>query len=69
MNMTNETENKVIEEEETFPYIPKELLDKLKSTFDIREMIWYETSRDTLMGIQQVISYLDSKFKKQNGED
>lgn len=62
-------ENKVVEEEEPFPYIPKELLEKIQDVFDIRKMIWYETSRDTLMGIQQVVHFLEEKYKQQNGEN
>ena len=58
--------NKVIDELEDFPYIPKNLLDKLKDVFDIRKMIWYETSRDTLMGIQQVIHYLEERYEHQH---
>ena len=61
--------NKVIDELEDFPYIHKDLLDKLKDVFDIRKMIWYETSRDTLMGIQQVIHYLEERYEHQNGEN
>lgn len=57
--------NKVIDELEDFPHIPKNLLDKLKDVFDIRKMIWYETSRDTLMGIQQVIHYLEERYEHQ----
>lgn len=59
-------ENKVVEEEEPFPYIPKELLEKIQDVFDIRKMIWYETSRDTLMGIQQVVHFLEEKYKQQS---
>lgn len=59
-------ENKVVEEEESFPYIPKELLEKIQDVFDIRKMIWYETSRDTLMGIQQVVHFLEEKYKQQS---
>lgn len=63
-------ENKVVEEEENFPYVPKDLLEKIQEVFDIRKMIWYETSRDTLMGIQQVVHFLEEKFKQQqqNGD-
>lgn len=68
---TNNSEdiNKVVDELEDFPYIPKNLLDKLKDVFDIRKMIWYETSRDTLMGIQQVIHYLEERYEHQNEEN
>ena len=66
---TNSDNNKVVDELEDFPYIPKNLLDKLKDVFDIRKMIWYETSRDTLMGIQQVIHYLEERYEHQNGEN
>lgn len=65
-------ENKVVEEEEPFPYVPKDLLEKVQEIFDIRKMVWYETSRDTLMGIQQVVHFLEEKFKhqqqQQNGD-
>lgn len=65
----NDIENKVVEEEEeAFPYVPKDLLEKIQEVFDIRKMIWYETSRDTLMGIQQVVHFLEEKFKQQNGD-
>ena len=66
---TNSDNNKVVDELEDFPYIPKNLLDKLKDVFDIRKMIWYETSRDTLMGIQQVIHYLEERYEHQKGEN
>lgn len=62
-------ENKVVEEEEDFPYVPKDLLEKVQEVFDIRKMIWYETSRDTLMGIQQVVHFLEEKFKQQQNGD
>lgn len=62
-------ESKVVEEEEPFPYIPNDLLEKIQDVFDIRKMIWYETSRDTLMGIQQVVHFLEEKYKHQNGEN
>ena len=61
-------ENKVVEEEEDFPYVPKDLLEKIQEVFDIRKIVWYETSRDTLMGIQQVVHFLKEKFKQQNGD-
>lgn len=51
-----------------FPYIPKDLVDSLKEVFDIRKIIWHETSRDTLMGIQQVIYFLEAKFEEQNNK-
>ena len=55
--------------EEEFPYVPKDLIEKLEEVFDIRKIIWYEKSNETLMGIQQVVTYLRNKFDKQNGED
>ena len=64
----NENKTNVVEEED-FPFIPKDLLEKLKDIFDIRKMVWYEHSRDTLMGVQQVIGFLDDKFKEQNKEE
>ena len=66
---TNIDNNKVVDELEDFPYIPKNLLDKLKDVFDIRKMIWYETSRDTLMGIQQVIHYLEERYEHQSNKN
>lgn len=68
-NNNSEDINKVIDELEDFPYIPKNLLEKLKDVFDIRKMIWYETSRDTLMGIQQVIHYLEERYEHQNNKN
>ena len=62
-------ENKVVEEEEPFPYVPKDLLEKVQEIFDIRKMVWYETSRDTLMGIQQVVHFLEEKFKQQQQQN
>lgn len=55
-------------EEEPFPYIPKDLYDKLKEIFDIRQLINYVHTRDELMGVQSVINFLDVKFKEQNKE-
>jgi hypothetical protein len=61
-------ENNVIEEEE-FPYVPKDLIERLEDIFDIRKMIWYEKSNETLLGIQQVVTYLRNKYDKQNGDN
>lgn len=61
-------ENNVVEEEE-FPYVPKDLIEKLEDVFDIRKMIWYEKSNETLLGIQQVVTYLRNKYDKQNGDN
>lgn len=64
----NKEENNVVEEEE-FPYVPKDLIERLEDIFDIRKMIWYEKSNDTLLGIQQVVTYLRNKYDKQNGDN
>nr|DAL76105.1 MAG TPA: hypothetical protein [Caudoviricetes sp.] len=64
----NKEENNVIEEEE-FPYVPKDLIERLEDIFDIRKMIWYEKSNETLLGIQQVVTYLRNKYDKQNGDN
>lgn len=61
-------ENNVVDEEE-FPYVPKDLIEKLEDVFDIRKMIWYEKSNETLLGIQQVVTYLRHKHDKQNGDN
>lgn len=60
------TENKVIDTDEDFPYIPKDLLERIQKDFDIRKMIWYSDDRNILMGIQQVISYLEDHYNKQS---
>lgn len=65
----NKEENNVVEEEEEFPYVPKDLIEKLEDVFDIRKMIWYEKSNETLLGIQQVVTYLRHKYDKQNGDN
>ena len=64
----NKEENNVVEEEE-FPYVPKDLIEKLEDVFDIRKMIWYEKSNETLLGIQQVVTFLRHKYDKQNGDN
>jgi hypothetical protein len=64
----NKEENNVVEEEE-FPYVPKDLIERLEDIFDIRKMIWYEKSNETLLGIQQVVTYLRNKYDKQNGDN
>ena len=64
----NKEENNVVEEEE-FPYVPKDLIERLEEIFDIRKMIWYEKSNETLLGIQQVVTYLRNKYDKQNGDN
>lgn len=64
----NKEENNVVEEEE-FPYVPKDLIERLEDVFDIRKMIWYEKSNETLLGIQQVVTYLRHKYDKQNGDN
>lgn len=64
----NKEENNVVEEEE-FPYVPKDLIEKLEDVFDIRKMIWYEKSNETLLGIQQVVTYLRHKHDKQSGDN
>ena len=60
------TENKVIDTDEDFPYIPRDLLERIQKDFDIRKMIWYSDDRNLLMGIQQVISYLEDHYNKQS---
>lgn len=67
--MNEENTNTVEIEEDKFPYVPKDLIEKLEDVFDIRKIIWYEKSNETLMGIQQVVTFLRNKFDKQNGED
>ena len=64
-------ESNVIDMDEDFPYIPKDLLERVQKDFDIRKMVWYSDSRDLLMGIQQVISYLEDHYNKQliNGDN
>lgn len=57
--------NNVVDIDEDFPYIPKELLERIQKDFDIRKMIWYSDDRNLLMGIQQVISYLEDHYSKQ----
>lgn len=57
--------NNVVDIDEDFPYIPKELLERIQKDFDIRKMIWYSDDRNLLMGIQQVISYLEDHYTKQ----
>lgn len=64
----NKEENNVVEEEE-FPYVPKDLIERLEDIFDIRKIIWYEKSNETLLGIQQVVTYLRNKYDKQNGDN
>lgn len=64
----NKEENNVVEEEE-FPYVPKDLIERLEDIFDIRKMIWYEKSNETLLGIQQVVTYLRNRYDKQNGDN
>lgn len=64
-------ESNVIDMDEDFPYIPKDLLERIQKDFDIRKMIWYSDDRNLLMGIQQVISYLEDHYNKQliNGDN
>lgn len=66
-----EDKNNVIDIDEDFPYIPKDLLERIQKDFDIRKMIWYSDDRNLLMGIQQVISYLEDHYNKQliNGDN
>lgn len=56
----------VVDIDEDFPYIPKDLLERIQKDFDIRKMIWYSDDRNLLMGIQQVISYLEDHYNKQS---
>lgn len=63
------TANRVIDFDEDFPYIHKDLLERVQKDFDIRKMVWYSDSRDILMGIQQVISYLEDHYDKQLNKD
>ena len=66
-----EDKNNVVDIDEDFPYIPKNLLERIQKDFDIRKMIWYSDDRNLLMGIQQVISYLEDHYNKQliNGDN
>lgn len=61
-----EDKNNVVDIDEDFPYIPKDLLERIQKDFDIRKMIWYSDDRNLLMGIQQVISYLEDHYNKQS---
>ena len=61
--------NNVVDIDEDFPYIPKELLERIQKDFDIRKMIWYSDDRNLLMDIQQVISYLEDHYDKQLNKD
>ena len=60
-----EDKNNVVDIDEDFPYIPKDLLERIQKDFDIRKMIWYTDDRNLLMGIQQVIFYLEEHYNKQ----
>ena len=62
-------ENNVIDIDEDFPYVPKDLLERVQKDFDIRKMIWYSDDRNLLMGIQQVISDLEDHYNKQINKD
>ena len=66
-----EEKNNVVDIDEDLPYIPKNLLERIQKDFDIRKMIWYSDDRNLLMGIQQVISYLEDHYNKQliNGDN
>ena len=66
-----EDKNNVVDIDEDFPYIPKDLLERIQKDFDIRKMIWYSDDSNLLMGIQQVISYLEDHYNKQliNGDN
>lgn len=55
-------------EEEPFPYIPKDLYERLKKDFDIRKLITYTHTRDELMGTQAVINYLDWRYQEQTSK-
>ena len=57
--------NNVVDIDEDFPYIPKELLERIQKDFDIRKMIWYSDDRNLLMGIQQVMCDLEDHYNKQ----
>lgn len=67
-NTTNISDNEN-EEVDNFPYIPKDLLERVQKDFDIRKMIWYSYERDTLMGIQQVVNYLEEHYNNQNNNN
>lgn len=64
-----EDNNNAVDIDEDFPYIPKDLLERIQKDFDIRKMIWYSDDRNLLMGIQQVISYLEDHYNKQINKD
>lgn len=66
-----EGKRNVVDIDEDFPYIPKDLLERIQEDFDIRKMIWYSDDRNLLMGIQQVITYLENHYNKQliNGDN
>lgn len=51
---------------ENFPLIPKELLESLKEYYDIRKLVKYSDSVDYLRGVQEVLDFLETKFKDQN---
>lgn len=51
---------------DNFPAVPNELLDGLKEIFDIRKMIRYKPTIDYCGGVQDVLDFLENKFKEQN---
>lgn len=51
---------------ENFPLVPKELLDNLKECFDIRKMVKYNSSVEYLKGVQDVLDFLETRYKDQN---
>ena len=56
-------------EEKKCPIVPKELLDHLKEIYDIRQMVMYTTTREELLGIQEVINFLEYNYREQNKLD
>ena len=70
INVNDKAKSEETEEvKEDFPYISKELVDKLKDVFDIRKMIWFTNTREELIGIHQVITFLEGKYKEQEAEE
>lgn len=51
---------------ENFPLIPKELLDSLNECFDIRKMVKYDSSVEYLKGVQDVLDFLETRYKDQH---
>ena len=65
--MVTKRETQVIDtpDNEYYPYVPKDLLERLEKDFDIRKLIIYSPDLEYLKGVQDVLRVLRDRYDRQ----